>query len=252
MASAISLSFPSLRSHRIVRIPADETWIAPAILDRPSAEVCARDLLLPHLAHRDDRDDLVARLAPPTLLYVPFWRVKLAVPAIHLASSARNIAIGNIEFPMPIPSYGGRAGVLMVCARKAFPYTPSLPSLLGGNASDALEVQRSTLLPMRNDVAHSALAEGEILDADVDRELGERTASETLAALLRPPTQSRVRSVFNPRVESTVFVRYPLYLTVLGNDDEHFLFISARDGSVVSARFPRAPTISERVKRLFG
>jgi hypothetical protein len=247
MAAAVSIV--RARPHRTVSVGADETWIAAPIVDRALAETLTRDLVLAQLTHRDDRDELVSALSP-TLVYVPFWRVKLAIPTRHLAPAIRNIAIGNIEFPMPTSCFGGRAGVLMICARHRVPYTPRLPSVLGG--SDALEVQRSTLLPMTNDSARSFLAEGEILEADVDRELGERIAKNTLVTLLPPPAASPVRSVFRPHVESTLFVRYPLYVTHFGPDDEHFVYLSARDGSVVSARYPRRPSISERVKRFFN
>jgi hypothetical protein len=245
VAAAVSL----VRRDRLVHVAADETWIAPAILDSAAAEARTRELVLPHLTHRDDREELVSSLSA-SLLYVPFWRVKLAIPTRHLPPSIRNIAIGNIDFPMPVACYGGRAGVLMICACDHVPYTPRLPSVLGG--SDALEVQRSSLLPLTNDSADALLAEAEILEPDVDRDLGEETAKNTLVSLLPPPAPSTVRSVFRPRVESTLFVRYPLYLTRFGPDDEHFVLLSARDGSVVSARYPRRPTISERVKRFFG
>jgi hypothetical protein len=249
MASAVSIahSFDPLR--RPVRPPADETWLAPPTLDHAVAGVRIRELVLAHFAHRDDRDELASRLSP-SLVYVPFWRVKLAVPAVHLAPSARNIAIANIEFPMPIPSYGGRAGVLMICARSAVPYTPRLPRLLGG--TDALEVQKSELLPMTDERALSMLSGEEIVEADVDRARGEQTAKDTLVTLLASP--GAARSVFLPRVESTVFVRYPLYYAPFGasDDDEHFVLLSARDGHVVSACYPRPPTISERVKRFLS
>lgn len=233
---------------RPVRVPADETWIAPAELDRREAKARLRDLVLPHLTHRDDRDALVARLEP-RLLHAPFWRVKLAVPAAHLpAAAARSIAVANIEFPMPIPSYGGRAGVLMISARSLVPYEPRLPTFLGG--TDALEVHRADLIPATNDRALSMLFEGERIDADVDRASGERAAAASIVDLLQRP--GAIRYVFTPRIESTLFVLYPLFHASFGDDDEHFVLLSARDGNVVSSRFPRPPTISERVKRFLG
>lgn len=252
---AVSSTAQTLESlARPVRVPADETWIAPALLDQASAEAKIRDLALAHLTHRDDRHELASRLSP-SLLYVPFWRVKLAVPSIHLAPSARpNIAIGNIEFPMPARCFGGRAGVLMISARRVIPYTPRLPTFFGG--TDALEVQRSELLPMTNESVLDALSGEGIVAADVDRDLGERTAKDTLVAMLdrggAGAGAGAVRSVFLPRVESTIFVRYPLYYARFGPDDEHFVLLSARNGNVVSAFLPRPPTISERVKRFFS
>lgn len=241
MAAAVSLGSiaqtfdPLLRA---VRVAADETWIAPAILDRAAADARLRDLVLPHLE----------RPAPlcPALLYAPFWRVKLAVTGLglNLAPAARTIAIANIEFPMPMRSFGGRAGVLMISARSDVPYTPRLPAFFGGTSGDALEVQRSDLVPLTNDIALASLREGEIIDADVDRERGERTAVDSLVAMLE--SQS-----FESRVESSTFVLYPLWHVAFGDERRHHVMLSARDGKVVSARYPRPPTISERVKRFF-
>ena len=252
MASAVSLARSYKPLLRPVCVPANETWIAPTTLDRAQAETRIRDLVLPHLTHRDDGDDLLARISP-SLLYVPFWRVKLAVPAIHLATAATTatttIAIGALEFPMPAPSYGGRAGVLMISARTAVPYEPRLPTFFGG--TDALEVDRADLLPATNDRALSLLFEGDCIEADVDRASGERAAASALVDLLQPQRPNAVRYLFNPRIESTHFVLYPLFHASF-RDDEHFVLISARDASIVSARFPRPPTISERVKRFFN
>jgi hypothetical protein len=140
----------------------------------------------------------------------------------------------------------------MICARRAVPYTPRLPTFFGG--TDALEVQRRDLLPMTNDVAVDFVSGEDIVAADVDRELGERTAKDALVTMLA--RDAAVRSVFLPRVESTLFVRYPLYYARFGperdEDDEHFVLFSARDGKVVTSRLPRVPTISERVKRFFS
>jgi hypothetical protein len=218
MAAAVSVSLthafaPLLRP---VRIPADEIWIAPPTIDRASA----------------------------ILLFVPFWRVKLAVSGAHLSRSARSIAIGNIEFPMPVRSYGGHAGILMVSARTSLPYAPQLPPLFGGRESDALEVQRSALLPLTNETTRDILAEGEILDADVDRARGEALARTTLISLL-----DRGEAV-EPRIESSTFVLYPLWYTPIGHEGD-FVMVSARSDNIVAARYPRRRTISERVKRLF-
>lgn len=249
MAAAVSLARTFEPLVRPVRVAADETWIAPCALDRAAAETRIRELVAPYLAHREDKGELVARITP-TLLHVPFWRVKLAVPAAYLSRSSRTIAIGNIEFPMPAPAFGGRAGVLMISARTVVPYVPRLPFFFGGAEGDALEVHRSDLLPMTNDVARSLVSEGEIVDADVDRATGEDLAVDTLLSLLQRP--GMVRFVFSPTVESALFVRYPLYHARFGPDDAHFVLLSGRDGKVVSAHYPRPPTISERVKRFFS
>ena len=246
MAAAVSIAQTFDPLLRPVRVPADETWIAPATWDRPSAESRLREVILPHLAHRDDRDTL--RLSP-SLVYVPFWRVKLAVPGVHLAASANKVAIGNIEFPMPVRSFGGRAGVLMISARTVVPYTPRLPAFFGGADDGALEVQRSELMPLTNEIALSNLARGEIVDADVDRERGEKAAVGALITMLQRPGASP--PAFQPRVESTTFVLHALYYAPFGPDG-HYVLLSARDGKVVSARYPRPPTISERVKRFFN
>ena len=250
MAPALSIARPFEFLVRPVRVPAHETWIAPAELDHAGANSRIRDLIGPHLTHRDEGDAraVLARLEP-RLLYVPFWRVKLAVPAAHLpATAARSIAVANIEFPMPAPSLGGRAGVLMISARSILPYEPRLPTFFGGEG--ALEIHRADLLPATNDRALSLLFEGDRVDADVDRASGERIAATTLVDLFQRPG-APVRYLFNPRIESTLFVLYPLFYASFG-DDEHFVLISARDGSIISARFPRPPTISERVKRFFN
>ena len=138
----------------------------------------------------------------------------------------------------------------MLCARRAIPYVPRLPFFFGGAEGDALEVHRSDLLPGTNELVLSRSSEGEIVDADVDRATGESLAADALLSLLRRP--GTVRYVFEPAVESTLFVRYPLFHARFGPDDEHFVLLSARDGKVVSAHYPRPPTISERVKRFFS
>jgi hypothetical protein len=226
LAAAVALSetFESLSAP--VPIPLSETWIALATLNSADTVERMRGAILPHLSHRDDRDAL--ELAP-RLSYVPFWRVKLAVAGNHLHTPPNVISIANIDFPLPPPCFVPRAGIMMISARSVVPYTPRLPAFLGGGP-DALEVQRSELLPMTHERAFELASREDIVAADVDRAEGEGRAVAMLTSMLG------VRAA--PRVEAITFVLYPLWYSRFGAED-CFVLVSGRD-------------VSERVKRFFN
>lgn len=130
----------------------------------------------------------------------------------------------------------GHSVVLMVCARSDVPYVPALPTSLGG--THALELLPTELLPMRN--AMAIVHEGELVDPDVPRERAEEIAVGALGWMTRT----------HARVDTALFVLLPMWHVRHGDDCE--LLVDARGGRIVSARFPRPPTLSDRVRRFFS
>ena len=132
----------------------------------------------------------------------------------------------------------------MICARTIVPFETRLPSLLRVAGPQALEVDVSELVPAAR--AREALAAGEVVDADVERERAEKGATGALMIAIRPT--NAVYQKYEPRIASTTFVLYPMYYaryTYEGEARRHageqfFVMISGKTGEVVNAKHPSA------------
>ena len=197
-----------------------------------------------------------ASIAEPAALYVPFWRVEVALDELHLevgpvtAPSPRSV-------PLPTRAARFREVALTIPGRTAFPYAAQLPSLLaraaGGPAPITLEPGEMTVEP---DVS---TLNGEVLDADVD----DQRAEEMAWALVLEATSPlhAIYRTYEPRVRAAAFCLYPVYFARYGYEgearrrpgEEHFVAISGTTGEVIAAAHPSAVrAVAAKVRRLLS
>ncbi len=183
-----------------------------------------------------------AELAPPTLVYAPFWRVAVTVDGFHVGLSTVTSGSGR---SLPIPTGGARHkdGIVMLSARTVVPYEPKLPSFFGKMAgAPPLEVGMNELVPLAN--ATEALAAGEVVDADVDRTRAESMASGMLLRAVSPT--SALYAKYEPKIHASTFCLYPLYYARYRYEGEarsrpnedFFVAVSGRSGEIVAAKHP--------------
>lgn len=186
----------------------------------------------------------------PRLGWVPFWRVDASVDGFHLGLSG--VRVGNV--PLPTGGTKHKDAVLLVCARRAFPYELGLPTWLSGVVGDREPIELD--LAELESLASYTPEGGELVDADVSREAAERDATTLLTRAIAP--QSALYVDTKHRVRSALFVRVPLYVIRYRYEgeararvgEEFFVVISGRTGKVVSAHHPSAArAAAARVRR---
>jgi hypothetical protein len=226
--------FPSL-SNAVV-VPEGDTYVLRTRISFSEAAEIAKKAILDRTLAPADLGDPPRDV--PKLAWTPFWRIDASVDGFHLGLS--NVRVGNI----PIPTGGTRHkdAVLLVCARRAFPYELALPSFLSGVVSDhePLEVDLAELESLSNYSPEG----GERVDADVSRDAAERDALTLLARAISPNNALYVDT--KNRVRSTLFLRIPLYMVRYRYEgearsrqgEEFFVVISGRSGKIVAAHHP--------------
>ncbi len=221
-----------------VRVPEGDTFVVRARISFVEAAELARVAIVERALRPGDLGDPPRDV--PRLVWTPFWRVDASVDGFHLGIS--NVRVGGI----PLPTGGNRHkdGVLLVCARRAFPYETSWPHahFLSGVVSDhePLEVDLAELESLGNFTPVG----GEQLEADVGREAAERDAVALLTRAIAP--NSALYTDTKHRVKSALFVRVPLYFVRYRYEgearsrpgEEYFVVLSGRTGKVVSAHHP--------------
>jgi hypothetical protein len=235
-------------------VPA-EMLVAPATLDRSrGGEAVARAVKEGFLKPSDIEG---AELAEATLLYVPFWRVAVTVDGFHIGLSTTQSASGR---SIPIPTGGARHkdGVVMICARTIVPYEPKLPSFFGKIAgAPPLEIGMNELVSTASAV--DALAEGEIVDADVDKARAESIATGMLLRAVSPT--HAIYAKYEPKINASTFCLYPLYYARYRYEGEarrhagedYFVAVSGRTGDVVAAKHPSAVrAVTNKLRKLLS
>lgn len=219
-----------------VVVPEGDTYVLRAKISFVEAAELAKKAIVERTLRPADLGD--PERDTPRLAWTPFWRVDASVDGFHVGFSG--VRINNI----PIPSGGSRHkdAVLLVCARRAFPYTLELPTWLSGVVGDTepVEVELAEL----ESAANLAPEGGEIVDADVGRDAAERDALGLLARSISPGNALYVDQ--KSRVRSTLFVQIPLYMVRYRYEgearsragEEFYVVISGRTGKVVSAHHP--------------
>jgi hypothetical protein len=201
-----------------------------------------------------------ATVEEPRALWVPFWRVAVAVDGLHLDVTKLQVGRDGRSVPVPTGASRYRDAAVMIPARSDFPYAPRLPSLFSGlpGSAAALEVRPDEL--GASDVAEAMAGENaEILDADVRRDQAEST---TLGLLLRAVGPAHaIYAKYEPRIEDARFCYYPVYharYAYTGEarrrlGEEYFVAVSARTGQLLAARHPSAArAVAARVRRLLS
>lgn len=223
-----------------VVIPEGDTFVVRARISFAEAAELARKAIVERALRPGDLGD--PRRDVPRLAWTPFWRVDAGVDAFHLGLSG--VRVGGL--PLPTGGNRHRDAVLLVCARRAFPYELALPSFLSGVVSDhePLEVDLAELESLGNFTLASV--GGELLQADVPREAAERDALTLLTRAVSPDSALYVDT--KRRVRSALFVRMPLYFVRYLYEgearsrpgEEYYVVLSGRTGKVVSAHHPSA------------
>ena len=219
-----------------VSVPEGDTFVLRTRISFSEAAELAKKAIVERTFRPADLGDPERDV--PRLAWVPFWRVDASVDGFHLGIS--NVRVGNV--PLPTGGTRHKDAVLLVCARRAFPYALALPSFLSGVVGDleTLEVDLAELESLGN---YSPEA-GERLDADVTREAAERDALALLTRAIAPGNALYVDT--KNRVRSSLFVRIPLYMIRYRYEgearsqkgEEFYVVLSGRTGKVVSAHHP--------------
>jgi len=219
-----------------VSVPEGDTYVLRAKISFAEAAELAKKAIVERTLRPADLGDPERDV--PRLAWTPFWRVDASVDGFHVGFSGARI--NNI----PIPSGGSRHkdAVLLVCARRAFPYELALPTFLSGVVGDTepIEIDLAEL----ESAATLAPEGGEQLDADVTREAAERDAISLLTRSISPGNALYTEN--KHRVRSSLFVRMPLYMVRYRYEgearsragEEFYVVISGRSGKVVSAHHP--------------
>jgi hypothetical protein len=198
-------------------------------------------------------DISAASIDEPALLHVPFWRIEVSVDGFHIGLST--LTANGRTLPLPTGGARHRDAVLTICARTVFPYEPKLPSFFGKlSGIPPLEIPKGELAPLRE-----LPKDGEVLDADLDRDKAERVAVGMLLRAVRP--SHAIYAKYEPEIRGAAFCLYPLYFARYryegearrASGEDFFVAVSARTGGVISARHPSAArAVAAKVRRFLS
>lgn len=247
-------AFPKLDDP--VALTADEASIVRPVL-RPEEGRAAVDRVV-HGGLLRPFDIANVTLGDVRLLYVPLWRIVVAVEAVHMGLPG----LGEGARPSIFPTDGARRRdvAIVVCARADFPYEARVPSRLGRiGGAPPLEIGSDEMVPygLASDVLTRDGAE--VVEPDVDRGRAEGIAMGMLMQLLSPG--AAFAPAFELRVEDAAFCLYPMYFaryTYTGEArreprEELHAVVSATTGEVVSAKHPSAArSVAAKVRRLLS
>ncbi len=238
-----------------IAVPDDEAFVAPATVARANAEVAAKAAILESFFRPSDIGS--AALDRARLIYAPFWRVHVNASGFHLDLVRTSRSDGRPSFPLPSGGTRTKDAVVMVCARRLFPYDPRSKALASkmtwtGGSFGPFEVSLSELAPRRG----FAFEEGEEVEADVPRTLAEREAQELLRHSVEP--RSAIYSKYESHVLSAAFCLYPLWAMRYRYNgearsqagEECFVALSGRTGKVLASHHPSAlRAVSAKVRK---
>ena len=242
--------------------PSEPWFVVAPRLDEPAAgKIARREIFARWLAPADIRSGRTTALDRIRLIWVPFWRIEVAVDGFHVSLfDGHPGGHGALRIPLPMMSPTHRTGPLMVSARSAFECPVGVPRSLsrGGLSRRALEVTAGELGP-ESAVSSSPAGEVETLDCDVSREVAEGAARQ--AALRAVEPSHALYTKYEARVLEAILVRYPIYYLRYrydGEAREHgpehcAVAVSAHSGRVVAAKHPPSGrAVAGKLKRLFS
>lgn len=230
-----------------VPIPDDLAFVVPLAVDRALAEKTARAAILESFLRPHDIKG--AGIAPMTLAFVPFWRLDVAASGFHVGLTTMRSKEGGSAWPIPTGGARHRDAVLLVPARRNFPFEPTLLHVPGILArSHGVPALRSFQINLEEMVPRSGypFPEAEIVAPDVPLALAERDAKERILRAVEP--SSAIYARYEPTVRSAAFVHYPLYIAPYeyeGHANAHpgesyYVIVSGRSGKVVGEKHPSA------------
>jgi hypothetical protein len=201
-----------------------------------------------------------AEVEEPRPLWVPFWRIAVAVDGFHVSLS--NMSLGKDGPTVPVPTGGARYkdAVVMICARGAFPYEPKLPSVFAFGGMSGIRPLEVGIEELTQADAEMLAANGaEVVDADVDREHAEGAATGLLLRSVSPT--HAIYSKYEPKIGGALFCLYPIYFARYSYEGEArrhpgesmFVAVSGKTGQVVAAKHPSAArSVAAKVRRLLS
>jgi hypothetical protein len=219
----------------------DATRVAPAVLDRARAEAVVDErirgsALRPHDIGR-------APVEPLGLLYVPFYRVCVAIDGFHVGLSGASVRVGGAT--IPIPSGGSRHAEqdVLVCARREFPFPARLARARLGGDSPVAAVRLDQLI----EAASFDFSAAERVRPNVARQAAEDAAVRVVRGV-NEPRSGALFSQYDARVKDVDLWLHPVFFTRYRYDgdarrhpeEDCFVAVCGRTGGVVAEHHPSA------------
>jgi hypothetical protein len=238
-----------------VIVPAEEAFVVPLAIRPEDAAKTAREAILGSFLRPYDIQQ--AEVSPVALVHLPFWRVEASVSGFHLGLDVATNEQGGIKWVLPTGGARHRDAILLVTARRNFPYEPLMIRVPGVVAFQRVlhpfEINLEEMVPR----ASHTIAEGEVVEPDVTRAMAEREAMDRILRAVRPA--SALYANYKPEVRGAAFCHYPLYIIRYGYDghakrdagEAFYVTISGRSGKIVGSRHPSAARALARKFRRF-
>jgi hypothetical protein len=239
-------------------VPEELAFVVPLAVERSAAEQTAKAAILGSFLRPHDIQG--AELAPTMLAWVPFWRVEVSASGYHLGLSTMRLKEGGSLIPIPTGGTNHRAAVLLVTARRNFPFVPELlqvPGTIRVNPAapmrDAFHIHLTEMVPW----AHHEVREGEIVEPDVTQATAESEAKQRILRSVEP--SSAIFAKYEPTVRTSALCLYPLFITTYTYEGHasgeagaaYHVIISGKSGKVVGEKHPSALKALARKFRRF-
>jgi hypothetical protein len=255
MASSTRLCVPLAQP---VRVPEELAFVVPLAAPRNLVEQTAKAAILGSFLRPHDIQG--ATIAPTILAWVPFWRVEVTASGFHLGLSTVRLKEGGSSIPIPTGGANHRDAVLLVTARRNFPFAPPLVHVPGS-------IQMNPAAPLRSPFhihvaemvpwAQHEIHEGEIVDPDVTREVAEGEARARILRSVEP--RSAIYAKYELAVRSSALCLYPLFITTYTYEGHatgeaggaYHVLVSGKSGKVIGERHPSALKALARKFRRF-
>jgi hypothetical protein len=217
------------------------TRVAPAVLDLTRASAIVQDrvggsALRPH-------DIAAARLDPIALLYLPFYRLRVAVDGFHVGLTGASVRVGGAS--IPIPSGGSRhdAQDVLACARREFPFAARLARPRFGAEPPVATVRLDQLV----DAAQFDFNGAERVQPNVARQAAEDDAVRVVRGA-NEPRSGALFAQYDVRVKDVDLWLHPVFFTRYRYDgdarrqpqEDCFVAVCGRTGGVVAEHHPSA------------
>ncbi len=245
-----------------VRVNDEDHFVVPRRIEFAAAERAARDEALGGLLRPEDVK--TADMAPPVLVYLPFWRLRASADGFHLGLSQRSRSDGSFGGFFPTGGANHKEGVILLQARRHFPYPPTLMELgslffasapSGGLTRKALHINVEEMARW----SEATPREGEIIDPDVTRADAEVEAKRRILRAVMP--QTALYAKYEPSVSGAALVHYPLFVVPYDYDghakrhagEAYYVTLSGRSGEVVGAQHPSAvKAVARKLRKLIS
>jgi hypothetical protein len=220
---------------------ATEARVARSAIDAAAAETAMQgrirgSALRPH-------DIGSAQMEPAALLFVPFYRVRVAVDGFHVGLSGASVRVRGAS--IPIPSGGARHDEqeVIVCARRELPFPAHLARRRFGTDSPLASVHLDQLVAASSfDFAGAERVQPNVppKTAEDDATRVVRAASEPRSGALFSQYEVRVRDV-DTWLHPVYFARYRYDGDARRHVEEDcFVALCGRTGGVLAEHHPSA------------